>query len=443
MVRVVPFKAYRYSKGKVKDMSKVVAPPYDIIKGEMVDRIQSQSEYNIAWITKNKPEEGDTQSRNQYTRARDLLNDWFANGVLVQDKKESFYVYGQDFEVHGKKLFRFGFIGLIELEEFAKQSPKDGRFSGVLQHEETLPKDIIDRLSLCRETMANFGQIFVVYPDHEGSIDAILMKAMKANPIIDVIDYEDVRHRIWQIDSREDTDRISLLMQDKYVIIADGHHRYKTALQLSKENPELESAKYRMLTFVNISNPGLVVLPTHRLVQNIDNFNGKALLRKISEYFDVETFDAKESMFNAMNKRFEEQRHSFGLFIDDGNFYTITLKDVSVMKEIMPDGSIDLRQLDVSILHALILDKMLGIDKEKLKQGTMKGGGFVVYLKGIGDAVEESINSVKGEAQAVFFMNPTKVEEVEEVSRNFEVMPQKSTFFQPKVWTGFTIYKLR
>ena len=443
MVRVVPFKAYRYNRKKISNTSDVVAPPYDIIKGKKVDEIQFLSEYNIAWVIKNKPQDGDTDAHNQYTRANDLLNKWISEETLIQDDSDSFYVYGQDFEVHGKKLFRFGFIGLIELQEFAKSAPSEGGFAGVLQHEETFPKDIIDRLSLCRETMANFGQIFVIYPDHKGSVDAILEKAMKEDPAMDMTDYEDVRHRIWRIANEEDIKEITHLMSNKYVIIADGHHRYKTALQLSKENPDLDTAKYRMLTFVNISNPGLVVLPTHRLVQNLPEFNKDNLLNQIREQFDLETFSEKESMFEHMDKMFSSGKHSLGLFLDDGHFYSLTLKDEKIMEEIMPSSSDELRKLDVSILHALVLDKMLGIDKDKLKQGTMKGGGFVVYLKGIGDAVEESIESVKEDAQAVFFMNPTKVEEVEAVSKNFEVMPQKSTFFQPKVWTGFTINKLK
>ncbi|MHA1881767.1 MAG: DUF1015 domain-containing protein [Candidatus Thorarchaeota archaeon] len=443
MVRVIPFKAYRYNSQKIDDMTKVVAPPYDIIKGKKVDEIQSLSKHNIAWVIKNKAQDGDTDTSNQYTRARDLLNQWIQDSVLKQDESESFYVYGQDFEIAGKKLFRFGFIGLIGLEEFASQAPKDGNFAGVLQHEETLPKDIIDRLSLCRETMANFGQIFVIYPDHKGEVDKILEKAMTSDAKLDVTDFEDVRHRIWKINDSKDTDEITRLMKNKYVIIADGHHRYKTALQLSKENPGLEAARYRMLTFVNISNPGLVVLPTHRLVQNLPDFVKEDFITKIKEYFDLVSFDNKEGMFNLMNQMFEKGKHSFGTFLDDGNYYAFTLKDASIMNDLLPSSSDELRSLDVSILHSLILDKMLGIDKEKLMQGTMKGGGFVVYLKGIGDAIEESIKSVKGDAQAVFFMNPTKVEEVEQVSKNFECMPQKSTFFQPKVWTGLTINKLR
>ncbi|MHA2223019.1 MAG: DUF1015 family protein, partial [Candidatus Thorarchaeota archaeon] len=373
MVRVKPFKAYRYDEEKAGDISRLVTPPYDIIKGAKIDSLQSLSEFNIAWIIKNKPDVDDSDSNNQYTRAADHFNRWVREGVLKQDDKESFYVYGQDFEVEGKQLFRFGFIGLIELEEFASESPGTSGFSGVLQHEETLPKDIVDRLSLCRSSMANFGQIFVIYPDKEGSVDAILEKSMKKEPLADMIDSAGVRHRIWAVDEEEDVNAVSAGMEDNYIIIADGHHRYKTALALSMENPDLKSAKYRMLTFVNISNPGLVVLPTHRLVQNVEGFSKDLLLKNIKEYFDLETFENKEEMFSLMDKMFKQNKHSFGLFMDDGKFYAFTMRDTKIMDSLLSEKSAELRGLDVAILHALILDKMLGIDKEKLLQGTVKG----------------------------------------------------------------------
>jgi uncharacterized protein (DUF1015 family) len=353
-------------------------------------------------------------------------------------------VYGQDFKVNGKSLFRFGFIGLIKLEEFAKdvQVSKNG-FRGVLQHEETFPKDIQDRLNLSRNCMAQFGQIFVIYPDHKGDVDGVLEKHMKDEPTTDITDSESIRHRLWRIDNPEDTKIITKHMENKYVIIADGHHRYKTALALSKENPDLETAKHRMLTFVNVNNPGLVILPTHRRIQNLEAFSKEKLLEQLHAHFKVEEFKSKDGMFELMDNQFEEGNHAFGLFMDDGKFYALTLKDKQIMNELLPDKSEELRRLDVAILHTLILDKTLGIDKKKLAAGSIKGGGYVSYIKGIGDAVDESIRAVEGDAQAVFFMNPTRIGEVEAVSRNFEVMPQKSTFFFPKIYTGFTINKLK
>lgn len=443
MVKVVPFKAHRYNKENIKDISNVVSPPYDIIEGEKVDRLQNKSDYNIAWVIKNKPKEGDTDSNNQYTRARDHLHKWIEEDILKEEDEESFYVYGQNFEVHGEDMFRFGFIGLLRLEDFATEEPEKGTFAGVLQHEETMPKDIQDRLNLSRECMAQFGQIFVIYPDHEGSVDSVLEDAMRNDAVIDVTDDEGVRHRIWKISDNDSKKAIQKNMEDKYVIIADGHHRYKTALALMRENPELEAAKYRMLTFVNIDNPGLVVLATHRLVQNVEGFAEEKLLEKLKVYFEVSIFPNKEMMFEKMNKEFKADKHAFGLYMNDGNYYALTLKNEDIMDEILSEKSEELRKLDVSILHSLILDRMLGIGKKELAEGSIKGGGYVKYVKDIGDAVEESIEAVNDDYQAVFFMNPTKVEEVEAVSKNFECMPSKSTFFYPKVATGFTINVLR
>jgi uncharacterized protein (DUF1015 family) len=442
MVRVIPFKAYRYNKDKIDDQSVVVSPPYDVIKGKKLDAVQDLSPFNISWITKNKPLDGDADEENQYTRARDLLNDWIEKEVLVRDGKDSFYVYSQDFEVLGRKLSRFGFIGLLELEEFASSAPEEGPFTGILQHEETLPKDIEDRLNLSRNTLAQFGQIFVIYPDHQGKVDSILTRNMEKDPVMDVTDKEGIRHRLWRVDESEDTEGITVAMADKFAIIADGHHRYKTALALKKERPDLESTRYRMLTFVNMSNPGLVILPTHRLVQNLDDFQAERLIEGMNEHFTIKDFDTKEEMFSEMDSLFEQGKHGFGLYTNQGKFHSMELDDLSPMNELRADASEDLRKLDVAILHSMILDKVLGIDKEKLLHGTMTGGGYVVYIKGIGDAVDESIQAVDDGAQCVFFMNPTRIEEVEAVSKNFECMPQKSTFFHPKVWTGFTINKL-
>lgn len=443
MVQVIPFKGYRYSNEKVPNMARVVAPPYDVIKGKKVDEIQGLSPYNIAWIDKNKPQEGDGPDRNQYTRAGDLWRAWLAQGVLKRDDNECFYVYCQDFEVEGRTLSRFGFIGLLGQEEFATAPPPSGKFAGILQHEETLPKDIQDRLNLTRATLAQFGQIFVIYPDEKGEVDDILRKYMeKKAPVMDLIDFDNIRQRLWVVDGKKDVKAITKAMKDKYVIVADGHHRYKTSLAMAKEHPELKAAQYTMMCFVNMANPGLVILPTHRLVQNLEFFSKQELMSRLAEHFEVQGFQDKEPMFNAMDGIFKQGKHAFGLFMNDGKFYCLKLKDVTVMDKLLPERSSQLRQLDVSILHVLVLDRLLGIDKAKLAQGTMTGGGYVVYIKGIGDAVDEAIQSVKDGAQACFFMNPTRIGEVGSVATNFECMPQKSTFFHPKVWTGFAIHKL-
>jgi len=443
MVKVVPFKAFRYNAQKAGDLSKTVAPPYDVMKGEKLNMIQELSPWNIAWITKNKPQDSDSDSDNQYIRARNLLNTFIEDEVLKQDDKDAFYVYGQDFTVLGQTHFRFGFVGLLELEEFAKGSPEEGRFAGVLQHEETLPKDIEDRLNLSRQSLAQFGQIFVIYPDPEKRVDAVLERAMENTPLMDVIDHQDVRHRLWAVDGSDDINIITDHMDSRYLIIADGHHRYKTALALNKERSDLSGSQYRMLTFVNMANSGLVILPTHRLVQNLEHFDKKELLDKLGAHFIVEKYSTKEEMFRKIESSFVDGRHAFGLFMNDKYYYTAILNNTLIMNDLLSDRSEELKQLDVSVLHSVILDNILGIDKQKLEQGTMKGGGYVMYIKGIGDAVDEAIAKVRSDGQAVFFMNPTRIEEVEAVATNFECMPQKSTFFYPKVWTGFTINMIK
>ena len=446
MVRVLPFKGYRYNSGRISDFKNVISPPYDVIKGELVERLHSRSPYNISHIIKGKRSDRDAAGNNEYSRARDHLLKWIDQGILIREDKNAFYVYAQEFRCQGQNYTRWGFIGLIELEDFGtREHDSDEKFSGVLQHEETLPKDIEDRLNLLRATRANFGQIFVIYPDPEGIIDGILASRMEEEPVMAADDDLGVSHKLWVIRDENDISAISNAMAGNYAIIADGHHRYKTALAYSRENQEMKVAGNRMMTFVNMSNPGLVVLPTHRLVQHIDGFNIISLIEKLKTDFDVRSYGvgetAQEDMFTHMAGDFGHSKHAFGIYGNDGNFYGLTLRDESVMDGIV--GKSDAwKKLDVTILHTLILDRYLGINKEKLAAGTIGGGSFVEYIKGIGNAVRESIDMVDKGAQAVFFMNPTKVSEVEEVAGNFETMPQKSTFFYPKVYTGFTINKL-
>ena len=446
MVRVVPFRGYRYDSGIAGEFKDVISPPYDVIKGRLLELLHSRSPFNISHITRGDRNPRDTLDNNEYTRARDFFHRWVQEGVLVREEKPAFYVYAQEFTCLGSSYTRGGFVGLLELEDFGTAETSEGEdFSGVLQHEETLPKDIEDRLNLLRATRANFGQIFVIYPDAEGEVDAVLERNMLAPPAISADDGLGVVHKLWVITDEDDVKEIEKAMARKYAIIADGHHRYKTALAYGREMPGMESARYRMLTFVNMSNPGLVVLPTHRLVQHVEGFDIGEVLEKLEAHFDVTEYGpgsaAREMMFTRMGADFSGGRHGFGIYANDGSFYGLTLRDEGVMDAVEAHSGA-WKRLDVTILHVLVLDRCLGIDREKLAQGTIGGGSFVEYIKGIGDAVEESIEAVDRGAQAVFFMNPTKVSEVEEVAGNFETMPQKSTFFYPKVYTGLVIGRL-
>jgi uncharacterized protein (DUF1015 family) len=272
---------------------------------------------------------------------------------------------------------------------------------------------------------------------------------MKDPPLMTVHDDEGVTHRLWAISNKEDIKKIQDVMENRYTIIADGHHRYKTALKYKQEHPSEES-NYRMLAFMNTQNKGLVILPTHRLIQRVENFDCEKMLKELSEDFEIEKFqfeshddmEARNSMFKRLDEHFREGKHALGLYCNDGKYYSMELKNESKMDAIS-NHSDAWKHLDVTILHKLILEDRLGLDKEKIASGTIEGGSYVEYIKAVGDAVQKSIDKVNGSGyQAVFFMNPTKVKEVEDVATSHETMPQKSTFFYPKVYTGFVINKL-
>ncbi|UCE39219.1 MAG: DUF1015 domain-containing protein [Thermoplasmata archaeon] len=450
MVKVAPFQGYRYDKNTVGDFKLVVSPPYDVINKELQKKLHEGSQYNVAHLIKGEKFESDTRENNEYIRASKLLGTWIGSGALKKEEKPSIYVLAQDFEVAKKKMTRSGFIALIELENMCATTGEGGVCNGVHQHEETLPKDIEDRLNCLSATKANFGLIFSIYSDEAMTIDSIMENKMNEPPLMEVADDDNITHRLWAIDDENEIKNIQDVMEKKYIIIADGHHRYKTALRYSQENPDFTSAQYRMLAFVNTMNKGLVILPTHRLIQGVENFECGKLISDLSEDFAIEEFpyepgsdkEAQQAMFKRLNEHFTEGKHALGLYCNDGKYYSMVLENVNKMDEIQ-DHSEAWKNLDVTILHKFILEDILGITKEKVASGTIEGGSYVEYIKAIGDAVAESVYKVNEKGyQAVFFMNPTKVKEVEDVATNHETMPQKSTFFYPKVYTGFVINKL-
>jgi uncharacterized protein (DUF1015 family) len=450
MVKIAPFQGYRYSRDRVTGFNFVVAPPYDVINTELQGKLHSASEYNVAHIIKGKKFGDDSENSNEYTRAHGKLEEWIELGVLKKEAAPAIYVLAQDFEVEGKKMTRAGFVALVELEEMCAKTDVEDTCMGVHQHEETLPKDIEDRLNLLAKTRANFGLIFSIYTDDERIIDGILEEEMGKPALMEVADDDGITHRLWAITDENSISCIQKVMDDRYIIIADGHHRYKTALRYSREHPENKSARYRMLAFVNTMNPGLVILPTHRLVQGVEGFDCEKLIEGLSEDFTPERFEfpsgndseAREAMLNKMKDHFDTGKHAIGLYCNDGSYYSLVLKNESRMDAIQ-DHSDAWKRLDVTILHKMILEDMLGIDPKKVASGTIEGGSYVEYIKAVGDAVQKSVDKVNNNGyQAVFFMNPTRVEEVEDVATNHETMPQKSTFFYPKVYTGFVINRL-
>ena len=437
-MEIKAFKAYRFNPDVVGDSGKCIAPPYDVINSVQQQQLYQQSPYNIVRIIKGKTEAGDNETKNQYTRAADYLKDWLAKDALKQDDKEAIYAYVQNFEVAGKNYRRSGFVALGKLVEYG---------SGVRPHEKTLDGPKADRLKLMQATAAQFGQIFMLYEDAKKTADKIIEKTIAAKkPMIAFTDEDKVRHLMFAIDDTKDISAIVQAMSDKETLIADGHHRYETALNYRRltKNP---AADWQMMTFINMQNEGLVILPTHRLVGGVAGFDFKKLLAELSNDFDSSRFSfssatgmggAKEKMFKKMHSEFGSGRVCFGVYAADKAFYTIALRNYAVMDKIAGQLSAVSRKLDVTVLHKLVLERVLGIGEQELA-----GETNIEYIKDIGGAVDEAIAAVgKGQKQVVFFMNPTRAEQVKQVAAANEKMPQKSTFFSPKVFSGLTINRL-
>ena len=441
-MQLKPFKAFRYDTAVVGDATACLAPPYDVIKSTQQQQLYEKSKYNIIRITKGKTSASDNDSNNQYTRAASYLNEWIAEGALKQDATETIYAYIQDFVIQdsesaGLHLQRYSFIAQARLEEFGKI---------VKPHEKVLNGPMVDRLSLKKATGAEFGLVFMLYDDEEKIADKIIAQTADRQPLIDFTDEQDVRHRLFAIIDKTDIEQIVRMMSDKSCIIADGHHRYTTGLNYSRQNSD-PAMKYQMLAFSNIRQEGLVVLATHRLVGNIENFNIEKLIAEMDVNFEITrlAFDtaqdkakARQKMIAAMKAGHDEDKNVFGIYGGDNAFYVAVLKDKHATEQVAPEMSRAWQTLDVSVLHKLILEPLLGIDEQAIAKG-----GNLQYVKGMSNAIDESIAEVDaGRQQAAFFMNTIKMQQLKDVTDAGERMPQKSTFFYPKVYSGLTIQKL-
>lgn len=436
-MQVGPFKAFRFDAGVVGNVGDCIAPPYDVINDAQQEQLYKKSRHNLVRIIKGKTKPSDNSENNQYTRAADYLARWIEDGALKQDSAEAIYAYVQDFEVAGTRYQRSSFIALAKLEDFGDI---------VKPHEQVLHKPMVDRLSLKRATSADFGLVFMLYDDEKKLADGIIEQAAWQPPLIEFVDEQDVRHRIFAITGKQDIEQIVKMMSDKSCIIADGHHRYTTGLTYSKENSN-PAAKYQMLAFSNMHQDGLIVLATHRLVGNLENFSMKKLIEQLGEKFRITKFEfssaqtkqqAEQDMLERMRAEHDKDESAFGIYGHDNAFYVAVLKDKRRMDSIVPDMSPAWKTLDVSILHKLILEELLGIDQERLAEGEN-----LQYVKDTPNAIADSITQVDaGQKQAAFFMNPIKMQQLKMVTEAGERMPQKSTYFYPKVYTGLTINKL-
>jgi uncharacterized protein (DUF1015 family) len=441
-MEVKPFKAFRFNASVVGNVGRCIAPPYDVISDTERDGLCQKSKYNIVHITKGKIASSDDEQHNQYTRAAEYLRNWIAEGALRQDDKETLYGYVQDFELDGTAYQRLSFIALGKLEDFGKV---------VRPHEQVFEKPMLDRLNLERATAARFGLVFMLYEDPQAIADKIITKAAAEEPLIDFVDDQSVRHRLYAIAAQDEIKAVEAMMRDKSCIIADGHHRYTVGLTYLREsgNPK---AKHQMIAFTNTCQKGLVVLATHRLVGGLRDFQPSFLLglKGIGFYITRCKFTAdaktKEQAKQQMLKMLAHMKDlhdrgvtAFGVYYTGADaFYVAVLEDRSRMATAAPNMSEAWRSLDVSVLQKLVLERLLGLDEEK-----MGNPEYVEYVKDMPNATNEVIERVDaGHKQIAFFINPVNMQQLAEVTQAGERMPHKSTYFYPKMYTGLTIQKL-
>jgi uncharacterized protein (DUF1015 family) len=431
------FKALRFDPAVVGDAGLCIAPPYDVIDEQQQERLYQQSPYNVVRLDRGKEYPSDNGQENVYTRAAACQKDWIDQGVLRQDDRDAIYGYVQDFEMAGQHLCRKGFIAVAKMEDFGPI---------VRPHEEILTKPMMDRLYLKRATQTQLGLVFMLYEDPKAVAEKIIDKAMAKPALIDMKDEQDVRHRLYSVTAQAEVKRIVKMMADKACIIADGHHRYTTGLKFAEESGD-PAARYQMMAFANTCQPGLIVLATHRLVGGAGGPDGAGLIKELKRHFEIDRYpfsspaekvEAKARMRGRMKALFDEDRTGFGVYFGHGDFYVAALRDGRAMEQAAPRMSPAWREVDVAILQTLVLEGCLGITAERLAQG-----GSVSYVKDTTSGVDDSVAKVDlGLQKVAFFLNPIKIRQLVAVTDAGQRMPQKSTFFYPKMFTGLTIQKL-
>jgi uncharacterized protein (DUF1015 family) len=416
MADVRPFRGIRYSPAKVPNLSAVVTQPYDKITPEMQRAYYDK--HHLSFVRLILP-----MARDPYSESKRTVEAWLKDGVLYRDQRPGFYVIHQEFEHGGRKLTRKGFIGVVRVEEFEK--------GVILPHERTLSKPKADRLNMTRATEKDFEQIFLLYDDPQARVDVAL--APHGVPTLEATDEYGVYQRVWAITDPDRIAAVRTFLKDKTMLIADGHHRYETALNYRKEMEatiavEQDAAlRFKTAAFINIADPGLVILPTHRLLFNLPAFDPVATIKKLSVFFSVEPIPA-DSIEQELTRRAAD--HVLALYAGPGRSWLLRLVDKAAVDRLVRDRSTDYKGLDVTILHSLVIEHAFGVPAEKVED-------HVAYERKA-TATIAAVDSSK--YQAALLLNPTRAEQVSRVAAHGERMPQKSTDFYPKLVSGLVFF---
>ncbi len=432
MAELRPFRALRFTK-KAGPVEQVVCPPYDIISEQQRQAYLRRNEHNV--IRLELPREG----ADPYLKAGDALNEMLTSGVLAQDEEAALYVYEIEYDldclhdisrIHSGKHSVYGLVAQVKLEEFEKGI--------VLPHEYTLSKAKEDRLNLMKATGCNFSDVYCLYDDEGNATDGVLAEAMKGTPVTELTDEAGLVHRLWAVTDEASIAAVRQQFATRKLYIADGHHRYETAINYRNWRREqglpAGDSDYIMMMVVAMEHKGLTVFPTHRLLRDLPDFAPAAMVDACREAFDVEENVPLASVDVRLEQAYREGKKAFGFYVGGEKAIVLTLKDIALMDAVLPDMSPASRGLDVTVLHTLILERVLGIDKENMAKQIN-----LTYTRSRTEALE-SVNN--GTAQAAFLLNPTRVSEIRDVAAAGEKMPQKSTYFYPKLITGLTMNRL-
>jgi uncharacterized protein (DUF1015 family) len=433
LATIAPFCGVYYNPLKIADLSQVATPPYDVIAIEEAERYRERNPYNIIRLILPKGEGG----VDRYQEAAHYLQEWEREGVFIRDKKPSCYPYQQIFTApSGEIKKRNGFISLVKLEPWGK--------GGIIPHEGTSPKPVEDRLRLMEACGANLSQIFTLYSDPAGEIEGQFTEVRTSPPRYEFQDDDGVVHRLWQANGREIIAEVEKRMRDKILLIADGHHRYKTALiyrdRMRERFPSYTDRspfEYTMMYLTPIEGKGLLILPTHRLATPREPFDLKGFYAALKKHFSFHAFNfdetggeemARKRLFTALDKKIPG-RYTFGLYIGGEKRYIhIISKEGIRVKDFLKGYPEVLQELDVTLVDGFFLKELLKVEQDE-----------VGLLKGRNEALEEVR---AGRYKAAFLMNPPSIQQVKRVADAGEVMPRKTTFFYPKVATGLVINKI-
>ncbi len=443
MPEVLPFRGVRYAASRAASLSRLVAPPYDVISPELRAELAARSPHNVIHLTLGEERPGDGPEDNRYLRAARSFRSWLEDGTLRRDAEPAYYALEQSFTgPDGRPRTRRGFVAACRLHPYAEGI--------VLPHEKTLSAALADRFALIGAGRANFSPVFGLYEDERGDGHRALEAAIAAagDPVAEADTDDGTHHRMWRIESRAAAGPLHRVLAERKVYIADGHHRYEAALAyrdvIDAERPGAPAKagyRYVMVALCSMADPGLVIYPTHRLVGGLRTFPFGPFLEELSRFFTVDTLveDLRRPAGRAwaVSKLAEHSGKSTTFLMvsaEDGKGRILTLRDDVDLSAVALPGNVTLRDLDVTALHEIIFRHLLGISPDSQQRGEN-----VRFEMDAGEIVSRTLS---GEYQLGFLVNPTPMWQVQAVAESGETMPQKSTFFYPKMPSGLVLRDL-